>query len=487
MTFEPYLSATSLLSALAQGKVSSVELLEGFLDRIDAVGGPVNAFVTIDAEGARAAARERDAQRSAGVRVGPLHGLPMTVKDTLETAGLRTTAGAPWWADHVPDRDAEVVARLRAAGAVIYAKSNLPVIAADGQSFNPVAGTTNNPWDLTRTPGGSSGGAAAALAAGLTPLEVGSDISGSIRIPAAFCGVYGHKPSYGIVPYRGHIMPPPGALADVDMSVIGPLARTVEDLELGLSVLAGPTAMEGVGWRLELPRPRARTLAGFRIAACLDDDACPVDTRTIAVLRCALDALSDAGAQIVERAMPVPLASSIELHRALLKSISNGGLTPEGFASLRAYIDAHPLDHDVFTTHARWLTMSKLEWNGFNERRARTRADWYAFFTRGSGGFDAYLCPSILTAALPHNQVGTMDERVIEVNGATVPYWDQVNWIAPASLAGLPATSVPAGLDTQGLPVGLQVIAPYLEDYTALELSRQIGAVLGGFQVPPGY
>lgn len=250
-----YASATELVSGLRSGEPSSAEVLEHLLTRIEEVNGDVNAFVTVDAEGARECARRADDARARGADLGPLQGLPMTIKDCFETEGIRTTVGAPFLADYVPALDADAVARLRRAGAIVFAKSNVPMFTADGQAYNDVAGTTNNPWDLTRTPGGSSGGAAAALAAGMTPLELGSDIAGSIRIPASFCGVFGLKPSYGLVPLRGHIPGPPGTLAPADINALGPLARSVDDLELALDVLAGPNDADAAAWRLELPLP----------------------------------------------------------------------------------------------------------------------------------------------------------------------------------------------------------------------------------------
>ncbi|MBO0713409.1 MAG: hypothetical protein J2P59_01545, partial [Acidimicrobiales bacterium] len=255
-----FLPSVELLALLERGELSSRELLDTYLDRLDRHNKAINAIVTLDAERARQRAREADEARAHGESWGPLHGLPVTVKDVFETDGLRTTAGSPDLADYVPDRDAVLVGRLRGAGAVIFGKTNTPTMAADGQTFNPIFGTTNNPWDLTRTPGGSSGGCGAALAAGLTPLSFGSDIAGSIRIPANFCGVYGHKPSFGLIPQRGHIPGPPGQRLERDINVVGPLARDARDLDLALSVLAGPRGQEELGWRLTLAPPLDRPL-----------------------------------------------------------------------------------------------------------------------------------------------------------------------------------------------------------------------------------
>lgn len=237
--------AARLVAALKAGEVSSRELLDLYLSRIEAADPALNAVVTLDAERARRLAAEADADLARGEASGALHGLPITIKDTIETGGLRTTAGAPWLGGHVPDRDATAVARLKAAGAIVFGKTNCPLYGGDAQSENVVFGTTGNPWDTDRSPGGSSGGSAAALAAGQTALELGSDIGGSVRNPAHYCGVYGHKPSFGIIPTRGHIPPPPGALSPVDLAVVGPLGRSAEDLALAMDVLVGPDEADG--------------------------------------------------------------------------------------------------------------------------------------------------------------------------------------------------------------------------------------------------
>ena len=476
-----FASATDLVAWLQRGELSSAELLEALLERIDQVNGPVNAMVTIDADAARERARAADDERARGEAGGALHGLPITIKDCFETAGIRTTAGAPFLADYVPQRDADAVGRLRGAGANVFAKTNLPFLTADGQAYNEVAGQTNNPWDLSRTPGGSSGGAAAALAAGMTPLDLGSDIAGSIRIPASFCGVYGLKPSYGLIPLRGHIPGMPGTLAPADINALGPLARSVDDLELALDVLAGPSDGDAVAWRLELPPARGDRLEGYRVRVWLDDEACPVDRETVATLRRAVDILSDAGVRVEEAPPPVPLADSIRLHRMMLKGVACSGLDDEQFAALQAFAaSADPDDHGVHADHARWLTMTKRDWNLANEERAKARAAWAEFFT----DYDGFLSPTILCPAIHHDHTPLLEDRVISVNGEERPYWDQVCWIAPATAAYLPAVSMPGGSTASGLPVGLQITGPYLEDRTVLDLARRLDVVLGGFVAP---
>jgi amidase len=479
---DAFLSATALLGMLERRELSSFELLEHYLQRIERLDGPVNAFVTFDRPRALEQARDADAVRARGAEVGRLHGLPMTVKDCFETAGLRTTCGFEALAAHVPDRDAAAVARLRNAGAIIFAKTNLPTFAADGQSFNPVAGTTNNPWDLDRSPSGSSGGAAAALAMDFTPLELGSDIAGSIRLPAHACGVFGLKPSYGLVPLRGHIPGPPGTAAVADMNVAGPLAREADDLELALEVLAGPDAAVAKAWKLRLPPPRASALGDYRLAFWLDDPACSVDREVLDVLRAAIARFEHAGAKLAEEPGPVSLSDAARVHRQLLMGVSCSGPSDEEFAAMQAAVQSGAGDgNDDRARHVRWLTQTKRQWNAVNEERARIRDSYADFFER----FDALLWPVSPVAAIPHDHDPDMVGRRILVNGQSREYWDQVCWIGAASACQLPAVSVPVGLTESGLPVGLQVVAPYLEDLTAIDLARQIAQAAGGFVVPP--
>src|SRR5215213_5397706 len=322
-------SATEIVAGIKAREVSSRELLATLLERVER-RKDLNAVVTLDVERATAAAARADEAVAAGEPLGPLHGLPMTVKDAFETEGLRTTSGAPELAEHIPERDADAVARLRAAGAVIFGKTNLPLYAGDIQTYNEVFGVTNNPWDQSCCAGGSSGGAAAALAARLTPLELGSDIGGSIRNPAHYCGVTGLKPTFGIVPIRGHIPGPPGSLSEGDVGVAGPMARTVEDLELALGVLAGPDEARAVAWRLELPPPRSATLEGYRVGTWLDDPAAPVDRSVLEVLERAVGTLAEGGARVDEDAsLGVDLGEIGDVYVQLLLGVLGSGFPPD--------------------------------------------------------------------------------------------------------------------------------------------------------------
>jgi len=445
-----FLPAVEQMALLEKRAVSSRELLDCYLGRVATLNPPLNAVVTLDAERARRRAAEADDARARGESWGPLHGLPMTVKDVFETEGLRTTAGSPDLAGYVPDQDAIVVRRLRHAGAVIFGKTNTPAMAADGQTYNEVFGTTNNPWDVSRTPGGSSGGCAAAVAAGLTSFSIGSDIAGSVRIPSAFCGLFGHKPTWGLVPQRGHIPGPPGSMIDRDINTIGPLARDVRDLEVALSVIAGPATQEALAWRAPLPPAPDKPLRDYRVALWPDDPFCPVDAAVIERLRAAAQALRDEGAQVDESARP-PLRME-ESHELFLKL----------------------LRPDPARTHQEWLDL--------DDKRQHLREAWAAFFQR----FDILLCPPCSVPPFPHQQ-GPREERQFIVNGRERPYADFIVWPGLVGVCYLPSTVAPAGLTPEGLPVGVQVVGPHLSDARTLRFAGRLGELMGGFRRPPGY
>ena len=475
--------AVALAKALRAGELGSRELLEQYISRVERLNPKVNAVVAVDLERARRRADEADAARKRGSLLGPLHGLPMTIKDSLETEGLCTTCGVPELAKHVPSRDATAVARLRAAGAVVFGKTNAPTWAMDVQTYNPVYGTTNNPWDTTRSPGGSSGGAAAAVAAGLTALEMGSDIGGSIRNPSHYCGVYGHKPSYGIVPGRGHLPPPPGTLADTDIGVVGPIARSAEDLALALEVVAGPDEDQAVGWRLALPPPRRGALRDYRVAVWLDDPACPVDDAVRGRLEAVVEALVKAGVR-VEKARPVDFAEAYRDYLRLLLPVTTAGAPDAVIAALAEHAtQLAPDSDDMQARVARFATQRHRDWLAANEKRQHHRARWAAFFR----DHDVLLCPASPVTAIEHDHEGDVFTRTMQVNGMTRPYADQVAWAGVIGMACLPATVAPAGRSPAGLPVGVQIVGPYLEDRTTLDFARRLAEVAGGFEAPPGW
>jgi amidase len=477
-------SASALLGALRAREFSSAELLEHFLARNERLNPVLRAVVSLDAERARRRASEADAARARGESWGPLHGLPISVKDCFETQGLRTTAGSPKLAEHVPERDAVAVERLKAAGAIVFAKTNTPTLAMDYQTYNPLFGTTCNPWDVSRTPGGSSGGSAAAIAAGLSGLELGSDIGGSIRVPSNWCGIFGHKPSWGIVPERGHIPGWPGALREDDINVIGPMARSAADLALALGVLAGPLPDRARGWRLELPPARHATLRGFRVAAWLDDAIYPVDSAVGEQLAAAVAALRSAGVAVDAQARPgFSLEQAFALYRRLMLPITAATLDDASVAAIYAQADASPPDaSDELSRTLREISLRHRDWILLHEKRERMRAGWAEFFQR----FDVLLCPVTPVVAVRHDQAEPMLLRKLSVNGHARAYTDLLAWPGLIGVAHLPASVAPVGRTRDGLPVGIQIVAPYLEDHTALGFAAQLEALLGGFEPPAG-
>ncbi len=480
-----FLPATELTRMLRDGEVSSVELLDHFLARIEEHGPSVNAVVALDVERARARAAEADAAQHRGESWGLLHGLPMTVKDAFETEGLVTTSGAAELRDHVPDRDADPVALLKTAGAIVFGKTNLPIYAGDLQSYNEVYGRTNNPWALDRTVGGSSGGAAAALAAGLTGFELGSDIGGSIRNPAHFCGVFGLKPTWGIVADRGHIPGPPGSLSPADVGVTGPLGRSAGDLALGLDVLAGPTGEDAVGWRLDLPGPRnGGAVRGLRVATWFDDPSTPVAGDTRGLLDDAARALGEAGATVRAVEPPVGLGELAESWQRLVLPIMAAGLDDETFAAF-SEIDATPVaDDESYGVRAlRAMTERHRDWLRANERRLQHRRLFADFFR----DHDVLLAPVMPTAAFPHDTETEMTSRVVHVDGVPRPYLDGLRWAGGIGTLLLPVAVPPIGRTSDGLPIGVQVVAPHLHDRTAVAVAGHLEALLGGFVPPPAF
>lgn len=477
MTELHWWSAGEIAAAIRRGEVSSAEVLDHLVERIHALDGPINAVVRFDLDRARRAAAEADAAVARGDHVGPLHGVPMTVKDSFETEGCVTTSGAPELADHVPAHDAWPVARLRAAGAIPFAKTNLPIFAGDIQSYNEVYGTTNNPHDPERTPGGSSGGSAAALAMGFTPIELGSDIGGSIRVPAHYSGVMGHKPTFGIVPAHGQIPGLPGTLTQSDLAVAGPMARTVDDLELELDVLAGADRWNIDAWRLELPPARGSDWGDLRIAAWLDDDHCPVDTATARVLGALVDTIGAAGGRVDTAARPeFTLAKADDVFQHLLFAALSGGHPRDKIEHMAA-----DTDDSVVGRVKRATAMRHREWLSWHERRLQLRERWNEFFE----SYDAVLMPVHPRPAIPHDHTPAQWDRRVEIDGVERSYLELFGWTGPAGAGMLPATVVPAGVGDDGLPIGVQIVGPHLHDRTTLHVARLIAELTGGCPRPP--
>jgi amidase len=463
-------SAVDQLAALNERSVSAVELLDAHVARYEQLHPSINAVVTLDLDRARTTASEIDDARARGQAVHSLAGLPMTVKDALATAGVRSTGGAIELVDHVPETDADVVAAVRAAGAVVWGKSNLPRWSGDIQARNPMFGATNNPWDVTRGPGGSSGGAAAAVATGTTPLEIGTDIGGSIRLPAHFSGVCGHKPSYGIVSQRGYIDRWPTAKVDADINGVGPLARRVDDLELLLDVLVRPDRT------IDSVRGSGRSL---RVAAWLDDPACPLNADVAAVLETAVGAIESSGINVDRTARPDhPFTDVFSIGLPLLMATLSPGRTDAEFDDLTARrSDPDP----TMRMRASGSTMSHREWVYLAEQREVRRDSWSQFFTH----HDVLLAPVAFSTAFPHVEQGNLYTRQLPGDHGDRPYADLLSWTVQFGYVHLPSTVVPAGWTPSGLPVGIQIVGPYLGDRTTLEFARVVESITGGWRVPP--
>ncbi len=459
---------TQLVAALERGDVSARELLDLHLDRIEQLDGPINSVVTLEPERARAEASAIDDARAGGRTVGPLGGVPITVKDAIATAGIRSTGGAVELRDHVPTADATVVDTVQRAGAVVFGKTNIPRWSGDYQSYNELFGTTNNPWDLERTPGGSSGGPAAAVAMGFTAFEIGTDIGGSIRVPSSFCGVFGHKPSFGIIPTYGYLDNPTFHRNVADVNVFGPIARSIDDLELLLDLLVAPNPDDAVAWRIDLPPARATALGGFRVAAWLDDEFCRVDPAVLDVLTSTVDALERAGARV---------------DRELRPDFDADAASFEGAVIIGAACAISDTDEEHGAAVAAGTALDHRAWDVLHRRRAVIRQRWSAFFT----DVDILLCP---VAPVPpfrhvHSSAGPNWLHATLADHDDRPYLDLVRWSALTGSAYLPVTVPPVGRTASGLPVGIQVVAPYLHDRTALAFARCLGDVVGGYEPPP--
>ena len=465
--------ATGQLSALRAKEVSAVELLKLSLARHEQTHPRLNAVIAADVERALDLAKAADDLRAKKAG-GPLTGLPMTIKDTLDVVGMAASSGIEALRRRKPD-DAAVVAAARQAGAVIWGKTNVPVMAADWQSFNPLYGTTNNPWDSARVPGGSSGGAAAALAAGITALEIGSDIGGSLRVPASFCGVFSHKPTWGLVSQVGHIPPAPGTHAERDLNVVGPMARSARDLRLLLSILA-----EGVPAKAELA-----DLKTLKLGLWLD--GFPLDPEVRAVLEDFAGRLRAAGVEVRPISAPVPLDQLMDAYQVLLGSVVATDMPAKALAAMRrmrgpaAIALAMGAGRESWAGLTRAYTASHAEWLAADEVRARLRRTTEEAF----GAFDAILAPVAPTVAFPHDHKPFASRRLKMSDGTSTPYPGMLNWIALATACHLPVTTIPAGLAASGLPVGAQIIGPHGADSRTLSIAQAIDEALGGFIAPP--
>ena len=459
-------SAGALAAALRARQVSALELFETAVAAIGAKDGPINAVVIRDFDRARDAALAADAALARG-EDRPLLGVPMTVKEAHRMEGLPTTWGIAPFKGWMAKADATGVQRLKQAGAVILGKTNVPPGLGDWQSDNPIYGRTNHPLDLDRTPGGSSGGGAAALAAGMVPLEYGSDIGGSIRIPAHFCGVFGHKPTFGLIPPTGHTPPPIEASGEaVQFGVVGPLARTAADLDLALAVLAGPDGDMARGYRLQPPPSRLTGLKGARVLVLSEHPAAAVDAEVLAPLERLARNLEGAGAEVERRSALLPdLLAAHDTYVAMTSAIlTRGARMAPGGSSLPPPIDAHA-------------------WMSGLDAIVRHRRQWAQLFER----FDVVLAPPFGTAAFRHFSEGDDvvaeiafpgadpgNARKLVINGAETPYGAQLHWASIATFPGLPSTCAPIGRTAGGLPVGVQIIGPLFGDHTTIAVAGLI-------------
>ncbi len=477
-------TATELAAALAAKKVSAVELAQDAIGRIERHDGKINAICVRDFSRAMDAARAADAARARG-ESGALLGIPLTVKESYNVAGLPTTWGFPAQKDFVPKEDALSISRVKGAGGVILGKTNVPIGLGDWQSYNEIYGTTNNPYDLGRTPGGSSGGSAAALAAGYGPLSLGSDIGGSLRVPAFHCGVYAHKPTFALVPSRGHLPPPlPPLPSSRDLAVIGPMARSAADLSLLLDVIAGPDPLDaGNAYKLALPPPRHGELKDFRVLLVDSDPVMPTDKDVRGAIEKLAASLGKAGVKVARNSPLLPdFAASSRLYMRMLMSLLGSGFAPEAYAGAATSAAQLPADDmSLSAERLRGIALSHRDWLMADTGRTRLRAQWRELFK----SFDAVICPVMPTPAYPHDHSEPQEERRIKIDGKDYVYPDQLAWAGIATLPGLPATAIPIGFAEGGLPVGVQIVGPFLEDRTPLRLAELIEREFGGFVPPP--
>lgn len=481
--FDPFAGAAQIAADIRTKKITARDVLEAYIDRVERFNPTLNAIIVSNFEGARQRADELDALGAEDQWQGPLHGVPMTIKESYNIAGMPTTWGVPQLKDNIAESNALSVDRLNAAGVNLFGKTNVPLLLADWQSYNEIYGVTNNPWDLSLSPGGSSGGSAAALAAGMTGLDAGSDIGSSIRNPAHFCGLFGHKPSYGVVSPQGHMMP--DVLTYADISVIGPLARTAEDLKVALDAMAGPDDTDGVGWHLKLPSAKKTRLADFKVAVMLSEPNSTVDREMTDVLQILIDKVAAAGATVDDKARPdIDLYRAHELYVLLLRAATSARMDQDMIAAQKAEADAlDPADDSYYARMLRANTMSHPEWLKLNNERAHLRRKWAAFFEE----YDLLLCPVAASAAQPHDHEGERWTRTITVNNEQVLTTDQLFWAGISGVVYLPSSVAPAGFTRSNLPVGLQIVGPNFGDHTCIEFARLIEENFGGFVPPPGY
>jgi amidase len=477
-----YASAFEIAKAIKAQTITAQDTLEFFIGRINQHNPSINSVVAFDYERARARAKEADVAASNGEDWGALHGVPCTIKDALRVKGLTTTGGDPAHKNHVPETNALAVQAYLDAGAIVFGKTNVPFMSSDLQSYNDIYGTTNNPWNTERTCGGSSGGAAASVAAGLTPIEIGSDIGGSIRTPCHFNGVYGHKPSWGIVPERGHLPPGEFTQTEGDLSVVGPIGTGPGDLEQALDLLAQPLPEMAPAYSINLPPARTTDPKQLRVAVWSDDELCPVDTEIKAAIEAAAGCLEKLGATVNHQARPnFDIKKYQNNYRFLLGSSMGGSMPASVFEAMTAVMNSLGEDDtSEMAITARAIAGPHRDWAKENERRNQFRKTWAEFFE----DYDVLLCPSAFVTAFPHDQSPDQNARILTCNGEERPYFDVLFYAGLTLNAYLPATAVPVGTSSEGLPIGMQIAGNFLDDKTTLAVAKILEANFRGFEAP---
>jgi amidase len=473
-------SATELAALIRQKKISAEELLDLYVERIERLNRRVNAVIATDIPNARRRAKAADAALATGQVWGPLHGVPMTIKDSFDVAGMPSTWGIPDLKDHRPARNALPVERFLDAGAIVFGKTNVAAYLIGWATSNEIYGTTNNPWDLTRSPGGSAGGSAAALAAGLTALEFGVDFGGGVRNVAHYCGVYGHKATYGTTNWVGHVMP--GIGNKPDLCVTGPIARSPDDLKLALSLTVGPDQDEAVAWNLTLPPARVTRVSDLRVAVMLEDPHFDVDEEVQDRIQAVADHLAAQGAKVSDRARPaIDTLSAFSIFGGLLMAGLTTRQHDEKFWSRLSHLRARfmVVDQDGKQTEK---IFTHAEWFELDTARHLLRRAWKAFFQ----DFDVLLCPAAPTVAVPHDPKHAWHERKVMVKGRLTSPADPTFWGAYFTVAHLPSTVAPAGLAKSGLPVGVQIVGPEYGDLQCIEVARLLEREFG-FVTPKGW
>ncbi|MBG1232271.1 amidase [Aestuariivirga litoralis] len=483
MTDLIFKSATDLGQMLKARKISARELLQACLDQFAKHNEALNAIVVTDIPQAMKAAAAADKRLDAGEPLSPIDGVPMTAKESFNWTGTPTTFGDPAFADNIATSDSDAIKRLTGAGAVLYGKTNVPLDLSDWQSSNAVYGTTNNPWKLSRTPGGSSGGAAAALATGMSAIEVGSDIGASIRNPAHYCGVYGHKPTYQLVSYKGHGLP--GSVSTADITVAGPLARSAKDLSVLLGILAGPPEPEARAYKVSLPKPEQKSLKDFRVAVKLTSPVTDVDHQV-------QDKIAKLAATLEKRVARLSMTAApdfsdeenYQIFITLLRSTASKKLSDvQYFDAVARAKQLSNSDRSYVAMMTRAFALSHRDWLRVHDRRNQMRLAWDAFFE----DWDVMLCPVAASTAFVQNYKGERHERLIPVNGKQQSVIDQRFWAGYSGGYYLPSTVAPLGLAEDGLPVGVQIITREYDDLKAIRFAELLEKDFGGFIAPPGY